>query len=52
MALLLGFGFFSAGFPKLFVWADFDLTTQGARSWLVTAQGYRSALERLGDKRG
>ena len=23
-----------------------------ARSWLVTAHGYRSALERLGDKRG
>ena len=35
LALLLGFGFFSAGFPKLLRWADFDLATQGARSWLV-----------------
>jgi hypothetical protein len=25
---------------------------RAARSWLVTPQGYRSALERLGDKRG
>jgi predicted DCC family thiol-disulfide oxidoreductase YuxK len=46
MALLLGFGFFSAGFPKLLVWADFDLTTQGARSWLVTGW-YRLGRRRL-----
>ncbi len=46
LALLLGFGFFSAGFPKLFVWADFDLTTQGARSWLVTGW-YRLGRRKL-----
>jgi predicted DCC family thiol-disulfide oxidoreductase YuxK len=36
LALLLGFAFFSSGLPKLRAWADFDLTTQGARSWLVS----------------
>ena len=34
-ALLIGFGYFSAGLPKLLVWVDFDLATQGARSWLA-----------------
>lgn len=34
LALLLSFGFFSAGWPKL-AWADFDLGTHGARGWLV-----------------
>ncbi|HJP84986.1 MAG TPA: DCC1-like thiol-disulfide oxidoreductase family protein [Gemmatimonadaceae bacterium] len=46
LALLVGFGFFSAGFPKLFVWADFNLSTQGARSWLVTGW-YRLGRNRL-----
>ena len=36
LALLLAFGYFSAGFPKLLVWVDFDLTTHGVRSWLVS----------------
>jgi len=36
LALLLAFGFFSAGVPKALAWADFDLSTQGARSWLVS----------------
>ena len=35
LAMLLAFGYFSAGFPKLLAWADFDLTTHGVRSWLV-----------------
>lgn len=36
LALFLGFGFFSAGLPKLLGWVDFDLSTQGARGWLVS----------------
>ena len=35
MAVLVAFGFLSAGLPKLVAWADFDLTTQGVRSWVV-----------------
>jgi predicted DCC family thiol-disulfide oxidoreductase YuxK len=35
LALLIAFGFFSGGLPKLLSWVDFDLTTQGVRSWLV-----------------
>lgn len=35
LALLVAFGFFSAGLPKLLAWVDFDLGTQGARGWLV-----------------
>ncbi len=35
LALVIGFGYFSAGLPKSLVWVDFDLTTHGARSWLV-----------------
>ncbi|WP_138432115.1 hypothetical protein [Fodinibius saliphilus] len=35
LALLLGFGFFSAGYPKLFTWIDFDLTTQGVKNWVL-----------------
>jgi hypothetical protein len=38
IALILGFGFFTAGFPKLLHWIDFDLTTQGVRSWVI--RGY------------
>lgn len=37
MALLIGFGYFSAGVGKL-AWLDFDPTTHGARSWLI--KGY------------
>lgn len=37
MALFIGFGYFSAGLGKL-SWVDFDLSTQGARSWLI--RGY------------
>jgi len=37
MALLIGFGYFSAGIEKL-PWLDLDPTTHGARSWLV--RGY------------
>jgi predicted DCC family thiol-disulfide oxidoreductase YuxK len=47
LALLLGFGFLSAGLPKVAVWVDFDLSTQGARSWLVDgfyAMGRRRLL--------
>jgi len=46
LALLVGFGFFSAGFPKLLVWADFNLSTQGARSWLVSGW-YKVGRNRL-----
>jgi len=35
LALLIGFGFLSAGVPKLMTWIDFDPSTQGARSWLM-----------------
>ena len=35
MAVVIGFAYFSAGFPKSLVWVDFDLTTHGARSWLI-----------------
>jgi hypothetical protein len=35
LALLVAFGFLSAGVPKLLAWADFDLATQGTRRWLV-----------------
>ena len=38
MAGLLAFGFFTAGWPKLRGWVDFDLSTQGARSWVL--RGY------------
>jgi predicted DCC family thiol-disulfide oxidoreductase YuxK len=50
LALLLAFGFFSAGLPKLLAWADFDLGTQGARSWLVSGWyglGHRRLLAPL-----
>jgi hypothetical protein len=32
-AVLLGFGMFSAGLNKAFVWIDFDLSTSGVLSW-------------------
>ncbi len=35
LALLVAFGFFSGGIPKLLSWVDFDLTTHGVRNWLV-----------------
>ena len=35
VALLVGLGYFSAGLPKALVWLDFDLTTHGARRWLI-----------------
>jgi hypothetical protein len=35
LAFLIGFGFLSAGVPKLMTWIDFDPCTQGARSWLM-----------------
>jgi len=35
LAVLLAFGYLSAGFPKLLSWADFDLSTHGVRGWLV-----------------
>ena len=34
MALLVAFGFFSAGLPKALKWIDFDLSTSGVRSWV------------------
>lgn len=37
LAVMLGFGFFSAGFPKLIDWIDFDLATQGARGWVISS---------------
>jgi predicted DCC family thiol-disulfide oxidoreductase YuxK len=36
LALLVAFGFFSGGLPKLLSWVDFDLTTHGVRNWLVS----------------
>ena len=36
LALLIGFGYLSAGIPKAMSWLDGDLTTQGARRWLLT----------------
>jgi predicted DCC family thiol-disulfide oxidoreductase YuxK len=46
MAFLIAYGFLSAGVPKLATWIDFDLNTQGTRSWLmyVWTDGYRSLL--------
>jgi uncharacterized membrane protein YphA (DoxX/SURF4 family) len=35
LAFMIGFGFLSAGVPKLMTWVDFDPYTQGARSWLM-----------------
>lgn len=32
-ATVLAFGMFTAGFPKLRVWVDFDLSTSGVLSW-------------------
>jgi predicted DCC family thiol-disulfide oxidoreductase YuxK len=37
LALLVGFGFLSAGLPKLTTWVDFDLSTQGVRSWVFNS---------------
>lgn len=33
LAILIAFGFFTAGWAKAFSWADFDLTTSGFLSW-------------------
>jgi predicted DCC family thiol-disulfide oxidoreductase YuxK/uncharacterized membrane protein YphA (DoxX/SURF4 family) len=46
LAFLIAYGFLSAGVPKLTTWIDFDLNTQGTRSWLmyVWTDGYRSLL--------
>jgi predicted DCC family thiol-disulfide oxidoreductase YuxK/uncharacterized membrane protein YphA (DoxX/SURF4 family) len=46
LALLIGFGFLSAGLPKLAAWVDFDRSTQGVRSWVVQswAMGRRRLL--------
>jgi hypothetical protein len=41
LAFCLAFGFFTAGFPKLLGWVDFDLSTSGARAWLV--HGYHES---------
>lgn len=38
IAIVIGFGFFSAGLPKFFSWVDFDLATQGVRNWVI--RGY------------
>ncbi len=43
MALVIGFGYFSAGLPKAPVWFDLDLSTHGARSWLVN--GFQSGRQ-------
>lgn len=34
LAVLLAFGFLTAGVPKARKWVDFDLETSGARSWV------------------
>ncbi|HEX7796930.1 MAG TPA: DCC1-like thiol-disulfide oxidoreductase family protein [Vicinamibacterales bacterium] len=47
LAFLIAYGFLSAGVPKLTTWIDFDLNTQGTRSWLMyvwTTDGHRSLL--------
>lgn len=33
IGIMICFGFFSAGFPKLIYWIDFDLKTSGILSW-------------------
>ncbi len=35
LALAIGAGFLSAGFPKAVNWIDFNLSTSGVRSWVV-----------------
>jgi predicted DCC family thiol-disulfide oxidoreductase YuxK len=47
LAFLIAYGFLSAGVPKLTTWIDFDLNTQGTRSWLMyvwTTDGHGSLL--------
>ena len=37
MALIVTFGFLSAGLPKALKWIDFDVSTHGVRSWVIAA---------------
>lgn len=37
LALAVGAGFLSAGFPKAINWVDFDLSTSGVRAWVVSS---------------
>lgn len=37
LAILICFGFFSAGFPKLLKWIDFDINSSGILTWFYPA---------------
>ncbi len=48
-ALVIGFGYFSAGFEKAPIWFDLNTATHGARSWLIRGFFQTGRVEYLAD---